>query len=62
MDGDDTSEIARLRDRAAQCRRRAGETLSGGIAVELRKLAVDYEREAARIEAMSRHHAEAAFQ
>jgi hypothetical protein len=42
--------IARLQERAEQCRRLARQALSHGIAVELERLAHDYERDAARLE------------
>ena len=39
-----------LRERAAKCRRLADRTHSAGVAVELEKLATDYERDAALLE------------
>jgi hypothetical protein len=42
---------ARLREKAAQCRQLARQARSDGIAIELGKLADDYDQHAARLEA-----------
>jgi hypothetical protein len=44
--------IARLRERAAECRQFARRALSDGIASELERLAHDYDRDAARLDAL----------
>jgi hypothetical protein len=51
MNNDEMMDSAYLLERAAQCRRLARQALSIGIANELEKLACDYDRDAARLEA-----------
>ncbi len=51
MSNDEMMDAAYLLERAAQCRRLARQALSIGIAGELEKLACDYDRDAARLEA-----------
>jgi hypothetical protein len=43
--------LSRLQERAAQCRQHAGRARSRGVAIEFERLASDYERDAALIEA-----------
>jgi hypothetical protein len=51
MNDSGTTNTARLRKKAAECRQLARQALSDGIAVELGKLADDYDANAARLEA-----------
>jgi hypothetical protein len=51
MNGNETTSTARLRKKAAQCRQLARQALSDGIAVELGRLADDYDANAAQLEA-----------
>ncbi len=51
MNDNGTMGTARLRQKAAQCRQLAQQALSDGIAIELGKLADDYDANAAELEA-----------
>jgi len=44
--------VERLRERAEQCRQLAHDAHSHGIAAELESLAIDYEKDAAGLEAL----------
>ena len=52
--------VAYLLERAAQCRHLALQARSGGIATELEKLAIDYDKDAARLEAFAPYRMRAA--
>jgi hypothetical protein len=47
--------LSRLQERAAQCRQHAGRARSRGVALEFERLACDYERDAAMLEARGFH-------
>ncbi len=53
MNNDEMMDATYLLERAAQCRRLARHSQSHGIAVELEKLACDYDKDAARLEAFN---------
>lgn len=48
--------MARLQKKAAQCRQLAQQALSDGIAIELGKLADDYDEQVARLELSDADH------
>lgn len=56
MNDNGTMNTARLRKKAAECRQLARQARSDGVAVELGKLADDYDANAARLEAFGSEH------